>query len=202
MEIEDKIYGKMRKLLPYILAIGTALALAGEAGGASKLENTVNSQSCQTQTSSTQSRYRVSQTGIDLVKKYEGFSEIPYRCPAGKLTIGYGHLIKLGENYKSIDRESAEKTLAEDLKIAQDTIDKNVKIKLTSAQYDALVSLVYNIGENNFRNSTLLKKLNSGDYTEVANQFGRWVKAGNKKLPGLVKRRAEERKLFLSTLEY
>ena len=84
------------------------------------------------------------------------------------------------------------------LKIFECTVNDAITGVLTQNQFDALVSLTYNIGSGAFKNSTLLKKLNAGDYKGAANQFDVWVNAGGKRLQGLVNRRAKEKELFLS----
>lgn len=142
-------------------------------------------------------RYEVSREGLDLIKSFEGFESEAYLCPAGVWTIGYGHTrgVKKGD---IITEQEAEKRLKEDVKKAEDAVNKYVHVQLTQNQYDALVSFVYNVGEGNFENSTLLKKLNSGDYNGVRNEFGRWVYASGKRLRGLEKRRVKEKALFSS----
>jgi len=141
-------------------------------------------------------KYEISQKGLDLIKSFEGFSETVYKCPAGKDTIGYGHLLRPGESFESITREQAEDLLRKDVDFAEDVVDKYVNVPLSQGQYDALVSFVYNLGERNFRDSTLLRKLNSKDYEGAANEFNRWVYASGRKLKGLERRRAQERELF------
>jgi len=145
---------------------------------------------------------KVSNKGIELIKKYEGLRLDAYRCPAGKLTIGYGHT---GDDVKpgmTINKEMAELLLKQDLTVFEKAINELVKIKLTQNQFDALISLVYNIGIGNFKKSTLLKLLNENKILEAGEEFMKWTKArqpgGLKELPGLVKRRAEEKKLFLT----
>jgi len=139
---------------------------------------------------------RISQEGLDLIKHAEGFSGKSYRCPAGKRTIGYGHLIKEGESYKSLTRENAEQLLKKDVNIAEDAINRYVKVPLTQSQYDALCSFVYNVGEGNFEESTLLRKLNSEDYKSASREFGKWVYADKKKSKGLESRRKREKFFF------
>jgi len=138
----------------------------------------------------------VSKEGISLIKQYEGFRSEAYKCPAGVWTIGYGTTkgVKQGD---TITSEQAEKRLEDYLnQNVEPVIDKNVTVSLTQNQYDALGSFIYNLGETNFKNSTLLKKLNSGDYDGAAKEFPRWNKAAGKTLEGLTKRRAQEYKLF------
>jgi len=148
---------------------------------------------------------KVSNKGIELIKKYEGLRLDAYRCPAGKLTIGYGHT---GDDVKpgmTINKEMAELLLKQDLTVFEKAINELVKIKLTQNQFDALLSLVYNIGIGNFKKSTLLKLLNENKILEAGEEFMKWTKArqpgGLKELPGLVKRRAEEKTLFLTKEE-
>ncbi|MEM3091771.1 MAG: lysozyme [Candidatus Pacearchaeota archaeon] len=142
-----------------------------------------------------------SEKGIELIKKYEGLRLSAYRCPSGILTIGYGHT-KTTKPGMTINKEMAEILLKEDLKDFEKAINELVKVPLTQNQFDALISFVFNVGIGNFQKSTLLKKLNEGNYKEAANEFLKWTKArqpgGLKELPGLVKRRNEEKKLFES----
>lgn len=140
---------------------------------------------------------KVSNNGINLVKRFEGLELKAYRDSVGILTIGYGHThaVKAGD---IITGEQADAILREDLQVAELTVNTNVKVKLTQGQFDALVSFVFNLGSGNFVKSTLIRKLNAGDYAGSADEFGKWVNAGGKKLPGLVKRRAAEREVFLT----
>ena len=149
----------------------------------------------------------VSAHAVNIVKQYEGFYSKAYLCPAGKWTIGWGHT----KNVKPGDvcsKELAEIYLKEDLQVAAGVVDRYVKVPLTQGQYDALASFCFNVRPDLFRNSTLLKKLNKGDYAGAADQFSRWIYGGDQNgdkkitkadaLLGLIKRRAAERALFLS----
>jgi len=147
---------------------------------------------------------RVSQNGIDLIKKFEGLRLTAYICPAGVLTIGYGHT---GDDVKSglrITEEKAEELLWRDTESAQQTVSSFVTVKINQNEYDALVSFTFNIGPTAFVNSTLLRLLNHGaERSVVAAEFSRWVKAGDDKpVPGLVRRRDEEKKLFLEKVKH
>jgi len=136
----------------------------------------------------------------DLIKEAEGLELKAYLCPANVWTIGYGHT---GDDVWPglvITLAEAEALLTKDLKRFEGYIDKYVKVPLTQNQFDALVSFVYNIGAQAFIESTLLKKLNAGDYEGAAAQFPRWNKAKGKVLAGLVKRREKELKLFKGEL--
>lgn len=97
-----------------------------------------------------------------------------------------------------INTQEAEMLLKSDLRRFERAVDSLTHVPLNQAQFDALVSFTFNVGIAAFGKSTLLKKLNRKDYSGAANEFGRWVNAGKKRLPGLVSRRQEERKLFLS----
>lgn len=136
-------------------------------------------------------------SGIDLVKKYEGLKLTSYLCPAGIPTIGYGHThkVKLGD---TCTQQEADEWLEDDFYLATTDVKAVVKVPLTDDQLDALASFVFNLGIRKLIQSTLLKKLNSGDYQGAAQEFDKWVYAGGKKLNGLVKRRAEEKELFLT----
>jgi lysozyme len=140
---------------------------------------------------------KVSNNGINLIKRFEGLELKSYKDSVGILTIGYGHThaVKAGD---VITGEQADAFLREDLQVAELTVNTNVKVKLTQGQFDALVSFVFNLGSGNFVKSTLIKKLNAGDYAGAVDEFSKWVNAGGKKLPGLVKRRAAEREVFLT----
>lgn len=132
---------------------------------------------------------------VELVMKHEGLRLKAYTCPSGVATIGYGHTrgVKYG---MSITLDDAAKFLAEDLQTAARAVDRFVLVPLTQPQFDALVSLVFNIGEGAFRSSTLVKHLNLGEYDDVPAQMRRWTKGtvnGVKKdLVGLVRRRDDE----------
>lgn len=140
---------------------------------------------------------KTSQAGINLVKKYEGLSLKKYICPAGKPTIGYGHLILKGENLEVITQQQANDLLLQDLLKAERCIESNVKMHLTQPQFDALADFIFNLGCGNFKSSTLLKLINDEQHLLAAEQFERWVNSNGKPLNGLIKRRAEEKELFL-----
>lgn len=142
----------------------------------------------------------ISQNGIKLIKKYEGLRLNAYKDPAGILTIGYGHT-KTVKPGMTINDEMAELLLKIDLMDAENAVRYLVDIELSQNQFDALVSFVFNVGRRNFERSTLLKRLNENKILEAGEEFMKWTKArqpgGLKELPGLVKRRAEEKALFL-----
>ncbi len=132
---------------------------------------------------------------VDLVKRFEGFREDAYLCPAGIPTIGYGSTrgVRLG---MTITEEEAARRLREDLDAAAKAVFRLVIVPLTRWQIDALTSFAFNVGGDKFASSTLLRKLNVGDRAGAAAEFERWVHAGGKVLPGLVARRRAEADLF------
>lgn len=133
----------------------------------------------------------------EIIKQSEGLRLEAYLCPADVWTIGYGHTGKDVVEGMKITGGEAEKLLEGDLEKFEKDILKMVKVGLTQNQFDALVSFTYNVGGGALKTSTLLKKLNAGDYMGAADEFLKWTKAGGKELPGLVKRRRTERALFL-----
>lgn len=145
---------------------------------------------------------KTSSKGKAIIKQYEGFRAKPYLCPAKIPTIGYGatyytdgRKVKLSD--PAISEADADKLLDKMLVKYEDAVNRYVQVPMTQNQFDALVSFCYNLGQENLRNSTLLKKLNNKDYNGAADQFLRWDKANGKVLAGLTKRRTDERKLFL-----
>lgn len=141
---------------------------------------------------------QTSQKGIDLVKKFEGTVLKVYKDAVGKDTIGIGHLIKSGEHFTTLTQQQAEDLLAKDLKQFEVGVTTAVKVALTQNQFDALVSFSFNLGLGNLNSSTLLKKLNAGDYQGAADEFPKWNRASGRVLQGLTNRRIAERELFLS----
>ena len=144
---------------------------------------------------------KISAMGLELIKEFEGFSANAYLCPAKIPTIGYGNTfwedgrkVKLGEQ---ISKPNALELL--ELVANKDFADKIfplIKVKVSQNQFDAMVSLAYNIGVGNFSKSTLLKKVNSSDFDGASNEFLKWNKSGGKELLGLTRRRKREQDLF------
>ncbi|MFT0890926.1 lysozyme [Pseudochelatococcus sp. G4_1912] len=135
---------------------------------------------------------------IARIKQWEGLRLTAYRDAGGVLTIGYGHTgadVKAGQ---SITQMQADALLQRDLIRFEQAVEKAITVPLTDNQFGALVSFAFNIGETAFVQSTLVKKLNSGDYNAVPSQLARWVSAGGKQLQGLVNRRAAEAGLWVS----
>ena len=147
---------------------------------------------------------QISQKGLDLIKEFEGLRFKPYKDVTGVPTIGYGSTYyrngkKVSMSDKPITEDEANSLLTYIAnKDFGSFINKVVKVELNQNQFDALVSFAYNLGNGNLQNSTLLKKVNSGDFIGASNEFIKWNKVGKKELAGLTKRREKEKKLFLS----
>lgn len=143
---------------------------------------------------------KISINGINIIKKFEGFSSKSYLCPGKIWTIGYGHTGKEVAPNMYITRDEAEGVLLNDSERFEDCITDIVSpsIQLNQNQFDALVSLAYNIGVQAIKNSTLIKELNSGDYKDAANHFSDWTLVKGKVIAGLTQRRFIEKKLFLT----
>lgn len=135
---------------------------------------------------------------VVTISHFEGKSNTAYPDPVAIPTICYGHTagVKYGD-YKT-DAECLA-FLKEDVAIAQKAVRRNVKVPLSEMQEVAFISFVYNVGEGAFKKSTLLRKLNAGNYTGACNELPKWVNSKGKRLPGLVRRRDFERELCLQT---
>jgi lysozyme len=149
---------------------------------------------------------RTNQAGIELIKDFEGFRSSAYLCPADVWTVGYGHTSAAGAPLvvqgTTVSQSEAETILKRDLQTFEKVVSDAVTVPLNENQFAALVSFVFNIGPSAFRTSTLLAKLNDGDYLGASKEFGRWVKGNaGERLPGLERRRAAERSLFESPVE-
>ena len=138
---------------------------------------------------------KTSNEGLSLIKKYEGCKLTAYRCPAGVLTIGYGHTRGV-KNGMTITQGIADQLLREDIAPVEKQIN-DMRLELKQNQFDALVSFIFNLGVGNFNSSTLKKKIIAkASNAEIAAEFKKWTRAGGKVMPGLVKRRAEEAALW------
>ena len=140
---------------------------------------------------------------LEIIKKHEGLRLKAYICPAGVPTIGYGSTrypdgrkIQMGD---VITENEAEQMLINDVRKFEAEILASVTTLLNDNQLSALISFVYNVGAFAFRKSTLRKKINANrDDLTIKDEFMKWVRGGGKILPGLVKRRAEESKLYFT----
>ena len=136
-----------------------------------------------------------SKNGIELIKEFEGRRLVAYQDSVGVWTIGYGHTKDVWED-RLIIKSTADRLLAEDLAEFEKYVDNLVDVPLTQNQFDALVAWTFNLGPTNLSESTLLKKLNAGDYDSVPSEMKRWNKAGGEVLEGLIRRREAEAALF------
>ena len=141
---------------------------------------------------------KTSENGRKFIANFEGLRLTAYKCPSGIWTIGYGHTGNVKEGM-TITKEQADQFFANDLKRFEDFVNVNVKVGLNQNQFDALVSFAYNCGTGALQKSTLLRKLNVGDYKGASDEFLKWTKGANGvPLQGLVKRRQQEREMFLA----
>ncbi len=145
-----------------------------------------------------------SQKCVSLIEEFEGFRLEPYLDSVGIATIGFGSTYYLDEKTKvtledeKITKEFAEQLLLAHLSKLALSLEHMIEIDLNQNQIDALLDLVYNIGLGNFKSSTLLKLLNSGDLEKASSQFLVWNKAGGKVVDGLTRRREADRNLFIA----
>ncbi|EEL8285090.1 lysozyme [Salmonella enterica] len=139
---------------------------------------------------------KASDNGRAFIRAREGVKLAAYQDGGGVWTIGYGHTrgVKQGQ---VINHEQADEFLDSDLRQVESCISERVTVALNQNQFDALVSFVFNVGRQAFSDSTLLKKLNEGNYRAAADQFTRWVYDNDKFVQGLYNRRVAERDLFL-----
>ncbi len=146
---------------------------------------------------------RISDRGLEHITASEGCRLEAYPDPGTApphgngepWTIGVGHTggVKPGD---TCTMEQAMAWLRSDVAWAEAAVNRRITVPLAQSQFDALVSFVFNVGESQFGTSTLLRLLNAGDYRGAAAQFDRWNLAGGRVMPGLVRRRAEERAMF------
>ena len=147
---------------------------------------------------------KISNKGLELIKQFEGLSLNPYLDVVKIPTIGWGNTYyQDGKKVTLGDKPITENEATELLSYVAnrdfgEKILQLVKVPLNQNQFDALVSICYNIGMGNFSKSTLLKKINQGDFKGASLEFERWNKSGGVVLAGLVKRRLKEKALFIS----
>ena len=137
----------------------------------------------------------ISQEGIALIKKFEGCELEAYRCSADILTIGFGHTSGVAEG-QTCTSEEAESILVKDLEEFEGYVNNLVEQDLDQNQFDALVAWTFNLGPSNLKESTLLKKLNAGEFNLAPHEIKRWNRAGGEVLDGLIRRRKAEALLF------
>jgi lysozyme len=150
---------------------------------------------------------RLGDKGAALVKAFEScMKAVPggfraYLDPINVLTIGWGHTNHNGRQFDSSavwTQTECDAEFLDDMAVFETAVNRLVTVPLNQDQFDALVSFTFNVGAGNLEKSTLLKKLNAGDFAGAAQEFQRWNKAAGKVLPGLTRRRASEALLFQS----
>ena len=158
---------------------------------------------------------KISEVGIQLIKSFEGCHNMPYKCPAGLWTIGYGHVLYPDqarlktperalydikpEHNRVFEYDEIDELLEQDLQRFQDGVSRLCPASNDSqSHFDAMVAFAFNVGLGNLQSSTLRMKYNRGDIEGTADEFLKWTKASGKVLKGLVRRREAERALFLT----
>ena len=141
----------------------------------------------------------ITEEGLDLIKRFEGFRPTVYTCPAGWPTIGYGHVVRNNERERfsaGINERAAEELLRRDVEAAEKAVLRLIHVPLSDGQFSALVSFAFNLGAGALQRSTLRRRVNREEYDAASAEFRRWVWAGGLKLKGLISRRAAEAALF------
>ena len=140
-------------------------------------------------------KMKISEDGLELIKKFEGCETTAYQDSVGVWTIGFGHT-KGVEEGQTCSIEDAESMLADEMDEYEGYINNMVKVDLQQHEFDALVAWVYNLGPTNLGESTMLKVLNGGQFDRVPDEINRWTRAGGEILEGLVRRRQAESLMF------
>lgn len=133
-----------------------------------------------------------------LIKTTEKLSLKPYQDEGGTWHAGWGHKLPSKPSFTQVSKSVAERWLREDIGAATLTVENLVQVPLNANQKAALVSFVYNVGGNAFKDSTLLAKLNTGDYEGAAAEFKKWVYVKGNRSTGLMTRREAEKRVFLT----
>jgi lysozyme len=138
---------------------------------------------------------KASREAFELIKRFESFRSKPYMCPGGQLTIGWGTTTGVIPNME-VSIGQADELLRQDVIEIDQALAQMIRVPLMQHQWDALVSLIYNIGEGSFEMSTLRKIINRGEFDRVPAEIKRWRRAGGQVLPGLAVRRSAEAALW------
>lgn len=144
----------------------------------------------------------VTEAGLNLIKRFEGFSPTIYICPAGYPTIGYGHVVLVHEQDQfaaGITQSEATELLRKDVRIAERAVLRLISVPLTDGQFDALVSFTFNLGAGALQRSTLRRKINRGEHESLPSEFMRWTWSAGVQLSGLIFRRKAECLLYKAT---
>ena len=170
----------MKKVLSVVLWILGSLAVIHETNDYTQIEENI---------------LAITQSTLAHLKHEEGVRNKAYKDTKGLWTIGVGHLIKHNETHlinKTLTDEEVDELLRSDLRWCSEAVEGAIRVPLSQEQFDALYSLCFNIGETNFKRSTVVRRLNEGDYHGAADAILMWNKP-----PELMKRRHRERDLFL-----
>ena len=143
--------------------------------------------------------FRYSEKGLALTKSFEGLRLEAYQDCGGVWTVGYGHTGPGVVEGMTVNDAEAEVLLLADLEDAVACVNRKVMVAISQSQFDAMVDFCFNAGRGNFLKSTLLRKVNAGDFAGAAAQFGLWVHAGGEVVPGLVRRRKAEADMFANS---
>ena len=144
----------------------------------------------------------VTEEGLNLIKRFEGFSPTIYICPAGYPTIGYGHVVLTDEREEfaaGITQAEATELLRKDVRLAERAVLRLISAPLTDGQFDALVSFTFNLGAGALQRSTLRLKVNRGEHESVPAELMKWVWAAGRRLSGLARRRKAEADAYCKT---
>ena len=170
----------MKKLIPVLLWILGIIAVIHITNRYTQIEENIMA---------------IAESTLDFITREEGFKNKAYKDSKGLWTIGVGHLIKADEQHllnATLTDQEVKDLLKSDLKWCSEAVESSVRVPLTQAQFDALYSLCFNIGEGAFRKSTVVRKLNENDIKGAADAILMWNKPAV-----LEKRRKRERELFL-----
>lgn len=141
----------------------------------------------------------ITDVGLALIKRFEGFSPTIYTCAAGYPTVGYGHVVAASERSRfvaGISDSEGEELLRRDVRIAEISVLRLIQVPLTDGQFDALASFTFNLGAGALQRSTLRRVVNRGEHDAVCRELSKWVLAGGRRLAGLVARRRAEARLY------
>ncbi len=145
----------------------------------------------------------ITDEGLALIRRFEGFAPEIYICPGGWSTIGYGHVVRDDEREQfvdGIDEAVAEDLLRRDVEAAERAVLRLIRVPLAEGKFDALSSFTFNLGAGALQRSTLRRKVNRAEHDAVPGELRRWVWAGGRKLKGLVRRRGAEAGLYAGYL--
>jgi lysozyme len=140
--------------------------------------------------------FTYSSAGLELTKRFEGLRLTAYQDSCGIWTIGYGHTGSDVLQGLTITEHRALELLTTDIARAVACVNRSVHASINQSQFDALVDFVFNLGSGNFLGSTLLRRVNAGDFVKAKEEFLRWNHAGGQILEGLTLRRQAEADLF------